>query len=47
MRSFLFAPADSDRKLEKALTSGADAVIVDLEDSVGPDRKAVARSARG
>jgi citrate lyase subunit beta/citryl-CoA lyase len=43
MRSFLFAPADSDRKLEKALTSGADAVIVDLEDSVGPDRKAVAR----
>ncbi|MBV9629325.1 MAG: CoA ester lyase, partial [Xanthobacteraceae bacterium] len=43
MRSFLFAPADSDRKLEKALTSGADALIVDLEDSVGPDRKAVAR----
>lgn len=43
MRSFLFAPADSDRKLEKALTSGADAVIVDLEDSVGPDRKAAAR----
>jgi citrate lyase subunit beta/citryl-CoA lyase len=43
MRSFLFAPGDSERKLEKALTSGADAVIVDLEDSVGPDRKAVAR----
>ena len=43
MRSFLFAPADSERKLEKALASGADAVIVDLEDSVGPDRKAVAR----
>jgi citrate lyase subunit beta/citryl-CoA lyase len=43
MRSFLFAPADSDRKLEKALTSGADAVIIDLEDSVAPDRKAAAR----
>jgi len=33
-RSFLFVPADSERKLEKAKTSGADAIILDLEDSV-------------
>ena len=43
MRSFLFAPADDGRKLDKALSSGADAVIIDLEDSVAPDRKAAAR----
>jgi citrate lyase subunit beta/citryl-CoA lyase len=43
MRSLLFAPADSDRKLDKALTSGTDAVILDLEDSVAPEHKAVAR----
>src|SRR5207253_2429907 len=44
MRSFLFVPADGGRKLEKALASGADAVIVDLEDSIAPDRKAEARA---
>lgn len=33
-RSFLFVPADSARKLEKARTSAADAIILDLEDSV-------------
>jgi citrate lyase subunit beta/citryl-CoA lyase len=43
MRSLLFTPADSARKLEKAMTSGADAVIVDLEDSIAPDGKARAR----
>jgi citrate lyase subunit beta/citryl-CoA lyase len=43
MRSFLFLPADSDRKLAKGLTCGADALILDLEDSVSPDRKAGAR----
>jgi citrate lyase subunit beta/citryl-CoA lyase len=43
MRSFLFAPADSDRKLDKAFAGGADAVIVDLEDSVAPDVKPAAR----
>ena len=31
MRSLLFAPADSDRKLDKAFASGSDAVIIDLE----------------
>jgi citrate lyase subunit beta/citryl-CoA lyase len=43
MRSLLFAPADSERKLAKALECGADAVIVDLEDSVAPSRKADSR----
>jgi len=43
MRSLLFVPADSARKLEKALTSGADAAIVDLEDAVAQDQKAAAR----
>ncbi|HEY0568558.1 MAG TPA: CoA ester lyase [Xanthobacteraceae bacterium] len=44
MRSLLFIPADSPRKLEKGLTSGADAIIVDLEDSISPERKAEARA---
>ena len=43
MRSFLFVPADSERKLAKGAESGADAVILDLEDSVAADRKAGAR----
>lgn len=43
MRSLLFVPADSARKLEKAAGSGADALILDLEDSVAPDAKAAAR----
>jgi citrate lyase subunit beta/citryl-CoA lyase len=43
MRSLLFVPADSPRKLGKAMTSGADALIVDLEDSIALDRKAHAR----
>jgi citrate lyase subunit beta / citryl-CoA lyase len=43
MRSFLFVPADSPRKLEKSMASGADALIVDLEDSIALDGKAAAR----
>ena len=43
MRSLLFVPADSPKKLDKAMTSGADALIVDLEDSIALDRKAQAR----
>ena len=43
MRSLLFAPADSARKLNKAMSSGADALIVDLEDSIALDSKARAR----
>src|SRR6187455_2484200 len=43
MRSLLFVPADSDRKLARSLASGADALILDLEDSVAPAAKQVAR----
>jgi len=43
MRSLLFVPADSAKKLDKAMTSGADALIVDLEDSVALDGKVSAR----
>jgi citrate lyase subunit beta/citryl-CoA lyase len=42
-RSWLFVPADSERKIAKALDSEADAVIFDLEDSVAPAMKAIAR----
>ncbi|HEX6740488.1 MAG TPA: CoA ester lyase [Sphingomicrobium sp.] len=42
-RSWLFVPADSERKIAKALDSEADAIIFDLEDSVAPARKAAAR----
>ncbi len=45
LRSLLFVPADSDRKFAKANTCGADALILDLEDSVAPGRKAFARDA--
>jgi citrate lyase subunit beta/citryl-CoA lyase len=44
MRSLLFIPADSERKLAKGLESGADALILDLEDSVAAERKAGARA---
>jgi citrate lyase subunit beta/citryl-CoA lyase len=44
MRSLLFVPGDGGAKLEKAFTSGADAVIVDLEDSIAPERKENARA---
>jgi citrate lyase subunit beta/citryl-CoA lyase len=42
-RCWLFAPGDSPRKIEKAFGAGADAVILDLEDSVSPEGKAGAR----
>ncbi|HUG45754.1 MAG TPA: CoA ester lyase [Sphingomicrobium sp.] len=42
-RSWLFVPADSEKKIDKAIGSQADAVIFDLEDSVVPDRKGEAR----
>src|ERR1700687_4567039 len=45
MRSLLFVPADGGSKLDKAMASGADAVILDLEDSITPERKAQARAA--
>ena len=42
-RSFLFVPADSERKLRKAASAGADALILDLEDSVAPNARPEAR----
>lgn len=44
-RSYLFAPADSPSKMEKAYGSGADAIILDLEDSVSAAHKPAAREA--
>jgi citrate lyase subunit beta/citryl-CoA lyase len=44
-RSYLFVPADRPARYAKALASGADAVIVDLEDAVAPDAKDGARAA--
>ena len=43
-RSFLFVPADTARKLDKAASSGADALILDLEDSVTASAKKEARA---
>ncbi len=43
MRSLLFVPGDSEKKQAKALEAGADALILDLEDSVAPSRKQHAR----
>ena len=45
LRSLLFAPGDSGRKMEKAAASTADGVVLDLEDSVAPEGKDAARSA--
>jgi len=47
MRSLLFVPGDSERKLAKALGSGADVLLLDLEDSVAADRKGTARGLVG
>jgi citrate lyase subunit beta / citryl-CoA lyase len=44
MRSLLFVPADSERKLARGPQSGADALILDLEDSVVPANRPMARS---
>ena len=43
LRSWLFIPGDSDKKLSKADATGADALILDLEDSVAPANKPLAR----
>jgi citrate lyase subunit beta/citryl-CoA lyase len=45
LRTALFAPGDSARKAEKAIASAADAVILDLEDSVSAPGKPAAREA--
>jgi citrate lyase subunit beta / citryl-CoA lyase len=43
LRSLLFVPGDRPDRMEKALGAGADALILDLEDSVAPQNKQVAR----
>lgn len=45
LRSLLFVPADRPERFAKAAASGADAIILDLEDSVAPERKAFGREA--
>ncbi|WP_420142124.1 HpcH/HpaI aldolase/citrate lyase family protein [Sphingomonas sp.] len=45
LRSLLFVPADRPERFGKAAASGADAIILDLEDSVAPDAKDAARAA--
>jgi len=45
LRSYLFAPGDNQKILDKVFTAGADAVVVDLEDAVAPAAKAAAREA--
>lgn len=44
MRSLLFVPGDSERKLDKGLGCGADVLLIDLEDSVAPANKPAARN---
>ena len=43
LRSLLFLPATADHLLAKATARGADALVIDLEDAIPPDRKAAAR----
>src|SRR5579871_1512572 len=43
MRSWLFAPGDSEKKMTKAMEGAADIVLIDLEDAVAPESKAAAR----
>ncbi len=44
MRSLLFVPGDSPKKLDKCLTTGADTLLLDLEDAVAPSAKVGARA---
>jgi citrate lyase subunit beta/citryl-CoA lyase len=43
-RSYLFIPGDSERKMQRSTEFGSDALILDLEDSVSPERKPAARA---
>lgn len=47
LRSYLYVPASDPRRVEKALASEADAVVLDLEDAVAPNRKDEAREGAG
>ena len=43
MRSWLFAPGDSERKMAKAIEGPADIILLDLEDAVATENKPLAR----
>lgn len=43
LRTLLFVPGNQQRKFERAVLAGADALILDLEDSVPPSEKGTAR----
>jgi citrate lyase subunit beta/citryl-CoA lyase len=43
-RSYLFAPGNHEYLLERVLTAGADAVVIDLEDAVAAEHKTRARA---
>jgi citrate lyase subunit beta / citryl-CoA lyase len=43
IRSYLYVPGDDPHRIEKALATGADAIVLDLEDAVAPNRKEEAR----
>ena len=43
LKSLLFVPGDSEKKLAKAASTGADALLLDLEDAVSQDRLPIAR----
>ena len=45
VRSWLFVPGDSERKLKKGRGNAADALILDLEDAVSNDRQTLASNA--
>jgi len=47
IRSMLYVPASSERFVSKAHERGADAVVLDLEDSVAPNEKEKARAGLG
>lgn len=47
LRSLLLVPGDRSERFGKAAASGADALILDLEDAVSMDRKIVARECFG
>ena len=44
VRSYLFAPGNHPRKVEKVFTTGADAILLDLEDAVPPNEKIATRA---
>lgn len=46
-RSLLFVPADEERKIKNSLVASADAIVLDLEDSIVPERKQLARDGCG